>query len=253
LADAESCGFCLFNNVAAGAMHALSDEKHRPRCERCAIVDIDAHHGNGTEDIVRKCHDAGRLLFFSVHLYDHDKPSKKPEAFNYKFYPGTGAEDDVAHNVINVPIAPLWREKEVVKSISLASNGGATVEPRQTRQRSKEDASRKASSSSSSSLPGRVPSLPDLSRIGNEESPLAAALKPGGGGSVAEMASVASDSSQSSKPRALLPSTSPHYPPHYLMGTGRLAYRRAIQHRLLLALRAFNPDLIILSTGLDAA
>ena len=37
------------------------------------------------------------------------------------------------------------------------------------------------------------------------------------------------------------------------MGTGRLAYRRAIQHRLLPALRAFNPDLIILSTGLDAA
>ena len=32
LSDAESCGFCLFNNVAAGAMHALSDEKHRPRC-----------------------------------------------------------------------------------------------------------------------------------------------------------------------------------------------------------------------------
>jgi acetoin utilization deacetylase AcuC-like enzyme len=46
LSDAESCGFCLFNNVAAGAMHALSDEKNRPRCERCAIVDIDAHHGN---------------------------------------------------------------------------------------------------------------------------------------------------------------------------------------------------------------
>ena len=37
------------------------------------------------------------------------------------------------------------------------------------------------------------------------------------------------------------------------MGVGRLAYRRAIQHRLLPALRAFNPDLIILSTGFDAA
>ena len=225
LSNAESCGFCLFNNVAAGAMHALSDEKHRPRCERCAIVDIDAHHGNGTEEIVRKCHDSGRLLFFSVHLYDHDKP-KKGNEFNYKFYPGTGAEDDVAHNVINVPIAPLWREKEVVKSISLASNGSlSTTEPRQTRQKSRTDAA-------------RVSSFSDLQ---------AAALKPSG-----ENESVTSDTTQSSR-KSQLPSTSPHYPPHYLMGTGRLAYRRAIQHRLLPALRAFNPDLIIMSTGFDAA
>lgn len=240
LSDAESCGFCLFNNVAAGAMHALSDEKHRPRCERCAIVDIDAHHGNGTEEIVRKCHDSGRLLFFSVHIYDHDKP-KKGQSFQYKFYPGTGAEDDMAHNIINVPMAPLWREGDVVKSISLASNGGAsTVEPRQTRQRSREDAK-------------TVPSLPDLSKYNTEESAQAAALTQNSGGATVETASLASDMSQSSKPKQPLPTASPNYPPHYLMGVGRLAYRRAIQHRLLPALRAFNPDLIILSTGFDAA
>lgn len=239
LSDAESCGFCLFNNVAAGAMHALSDEQHRPKCERCAIVDIDAHHGNGTEEIVRKCHDSGRLLFFSVHLYDYDKPVKG-KAFQYKFYPGTGAEDEVAHNIINVPIAPLWREKDVVKSISLASNGGTSIAPelRQTRQRSKEDAAR------------RIPSVPDLSSFNNEETIPDASLKPVNGNSSVETASVSSDSSQ---PRQPLPSSSPHYPPHYLMGVGRLAYRRAIQHRLLPALRAFNPDLIILSTGFDAA
>ncbi len=234
LSNAESCGFCLFNNVAAGAMHALSDEKNRPRCERCAIVDIDAHHGNGTEEIVRKCHDSGRLLFFSVHLYDHDKP-KKGQAFTYKFYPGTGAEDDVAHNVINVPIAPLWREKEVVKSIGLASNGLSTVvEPRQTRQRTKEL------------------SVNDLSKLASEDSTMQ--LKPRDGLLSQDSESVASESTSSStKPRTQLPSSSPHYPPHYLMGTGRLAYRRAVQHRLLPALRAFNPDLIILSTGFDAA
>jgi len=232
LSDAESCGFCLFNNVAAGAMHALSDEKNRPRCERCAIVDIDAHHGNGTEEIVRKCHDSGRLLFFSVHLYDHDKP-KKGQTFQYKFYPGTGAEDDVAHNVINVPIAPLWREKEVVKSIALASNGlESIVEPRQTRQRTKEL------------------SVTDFGKMGSEDS---SQQKPSGVLSQESDASAAESTASSAKSRSQLPSTSPHYPPHYLMGTGRLAYRRAIQHRLLPALRAFNPDLIILSTGLDAA
>lgn len=40
-------GLCLFNNVAIGAFHALE------LCERVAIIDLDAHHGDGTEDIVR--------------------------------------------------------------------------------------------------------------------------------------------------------------------------------------------------------
>lgn len=239
LADAESCGFCLFNNVAAGAMHALSDEMNRPRCERCAIVDIDAHHGNGTEEIVRKCHDSGRLLFFSVHLYDHDKP-KKGSNFQYKFFPGTGSEDDVAHNVINVPIAPMWREKEVVKSMAPQ----APVEPRQTRQRSKKDAAaRKANS---------VSDFTSM-RTGDPIQP-AAPSKPCSGDLGSESAASDSGSTQSAtRAAAPLPASSPQCPSHYLMGTGRLAYRRAIQHRLLPALRAFNPDLIILSTGFDAA
>ncbi|CAN0479944.1 unnamed protein product, partial [Hapterophycus canaliculatus] len=38
-----SCGFCIFNNVAVGAMHALSHH----HLDRVAIVDIDVHHGNG--------------------------------------------------------------------------------------------------------------------------------------------------------------------------------------------------------------
>lgn len=240
LSNAESCGFCLFNNVAAGAMHALSDEKHRPRCERCAIVDIDAHHGNGTEEIVRKCHDSGRLLFFSVHLYDYDKPKKncKEGEFQYKFYPGTGADDDVAHNVINVPIAPLWREKEVIRSITCSSNGSVhNSEPRQTRQKTKAEL--------------RVPSSSDLKNIGVID-PLQQATMKSSGASVGSE-SAASENTPCSKQRTHLLSPSPNYPPHYMMGVGRLAYRRAIQHRLLPALRAFNPDLIIMSTGFDAA
>ena len=41
LDGAKSCGFCIFNSVAAGALHAL--EAHH--CERVAIIDIDVHHG----------------------------------------------------------------------------------------------------------------------------------------------------------------------------------------------------------------
>jgi acetoin utilization deacetylase AcuC-like enzyme len=46
LDDAVSCGFCLFNNVAVGALHAL---RKRKDCRRVAIIDFDVHHGNGTQ------------------------------------------------------------------------------------------------------------------------------------------------------------------------------------------------------------
>ena len=52
-------GFCLFNNVAIGALAA-----RRAGFERVAIVDFDRHHGNGTEAIVAGQHDSG-LLFIS--------------------------------------------------------------------------------------------------------------------------------------------------------------------------------------------
>lgn len=201
----ESCGFCIFNSVAAGAMHAISDE--RLLCERCAIVDLDVHHGNGTEEIVRKCHDPGKLFFFSIHLYDNERKGKREtKAFQYKFYPGTGDEDDVALNIINVPIAPLWREKDLTApAISTVHN---------TRHRTRQRSSRESDEGSDGGTP----------RGGNSdvESPAASG-------------------------------TSTPTTPNASSGlSGRTAYRRAIQNRLLPALRAFNPDLILISAGFDA-
>jgi acetoin utilization deacetylase AcuC-like enzyme len=79
----RAMGFCFYNNVAVGALHAL--EEHG--LERVAIVDFDVHHGNGTEHIV-----AGdpRLLFCST--------------FQHPFYPHSGYDSDAA-NVVNVPLA----------------------------------------------------------------------------------------------------------------------------------------------------
>jgi acetoin utilization deacetylase AcuC-like enzyme len=76
-------GFCLFDNVAVAAAHALA----RRNLERVAIVDFDVHHGNGTQD----CFESDpRVLYFSTH--------------QYPFYPGTGNWDEVgAGNIINVP------------------------------------------------------------------------------------------------------------------------------------------------------
>jgi acetoin utilization deacetylase AcuC-like enzyme len=43
LDGAKSCGFCIFNSVAVGALHALDIDGHN--CPRVAIVDFDVHHG----------------------------------------------------------------------------------------------------------------------------------------------------------------------------------------------------------------
>jgi acetoin utilization deacetylase AcuC-like enzyme len=55
-------GFCLFNNVAVGAAHALA----AGGLERVAILDFDVHHGNGTEDIFSR---DSSVLYCSVYQY----------------------------------------------------------------------------------------------------------------------------------------------------------------------------------------
>jgi acetoin utilization deacetylase AcuC-like enzyme len=74
----RAMGFCLFNNVAVGAAHAL--EHHG--LERVAIVDFDVHHGNGTEDIFR---DDYRIMLCS--------------SFQHPFYPYSDAESVPGHLV----------------------------------------------------------------------------------------------------------------------------------------------------------
>jgi len=69
--QARSMGFCLFNNVAVAAA-SLAE-----RGERVLVVDYDAHHGNGTQDIFYR--DA-RVAYVSMH--------------QWPFYPGTGDLDE---------------------------------------------------------------------------------------------------------------------------------------------------------------
>lgn len=80
---ARSMGFCLFNNVAVAARHAMDTHG----VERAAIIDFDVHHGNGTEDIFE---DDPRVLMVST--------------FQHPFYPYSGT-DMPARNMVNVPLA----------------------------------------------------------------------------------------------------------------------------------------------------
>ncbi len=79
---ARAMGFCIFNNVAVAAAHAL--EAHG--LSRVAIADFDVHHGNGTENIF---HDDPRVMLCST--------------FQHPFYPYCGADSGNEH-IINVPM-----------------------------------------------------------------------------------------------------------------------------------------------------
>jgi len=83
----RAMGFCLYNNIAAAAAHALA-----LGIERVVIVDYDVHHGNGTQWIF---YEDPRVLYVSTH--------------QYPFYPGTGAAEDVGRGkgaglTLNVPL-----------------------------------------------------------------------------------------------------------------------------------------------------
>jgi acetoin utilization deacetylase AcuC-like enzyme len=108
-----SNGFCIVNNVAIGAAYAKY--KYSDELKKIAIIDIDVHHGNGTEEIVEMLNyknftkpfkyekicgvklmekqninwldfdDSKNVLFISTHIYDKNNPDK--------FYPYSGSEE----------------------------------------------------------------------------------------------------------------------------------------------------------------
>ncbi len=80
---ANAAGFCIFNHIAVGVAHGLSEHK----LERVAIIDFDVHHGDGTEDIFK---DDKRVMLCST--------------FQHPFYPHRGA-DTRTERIINVPLS----------------------------------------------------------------------------------------------------------------------------------------------------
>ncbi|MEA2090255.1 MAG: histone deacetylase [Thermoproteota archaeon] len=83
-----ACGFCIFNNIAVAATHLLLNF----HLERILILDVDAHHGNGTQEIF---YDTNKVLYISLHQDPHG-------------FPGTGFTDEQGEKeglgyTVNIP------------------------------------------------------------------------------------------------------------------------------------------------------
>jgi len=88
----HAMGFCLFNNIAVGALHA----RKRHGFKRVAVVDFDVHHGNGTQ-----------------HMFERDETLFYASTHQYPLYPGTGAASERGvGNIVNVPLAPMSGSQE---------------------------------------------------------------------------------------------------------------------------------------------
>lgn len=92
----QAMGFCYLNSIAIAALEAVE-----LGVERVAIYDFDAHHGNGTEDIVLN---HPKIRFCSVHQYPG--------------YPGTGTISRA--NCFNWPVLPMTPRAEYLHQLRLA-------------------------------------------------------------------------------------------------------------------------------------
>ncbi|MBI4411415.1 MAG: histone deacetylase [Deltaproteobacteria bacterium] len=95
----RAMGFCLFNNIAVAAEYLVRQKG----LKRVAIVDIDVHHGNGTQHFF---YDRDDVFYISTH--------------RFPFYPGTGAAHETGEGkgkgyTLNLPFDALGDDDDYKK------------------------------------------------------------------------------------------------------------------------------------------
>ncbi len=98
----RACGFCVFNNVAIAAEHI----RRNYGLKKVAVLDIDAHHGNGTQEIF---YETDEVLYISL----HEDPSS---------FPGTGFMNETGKGkgsgyTVNIPLPFGTRDKTYIQAM----------------------------------------------------------------------------------------------------------------------------------------
>ena len=92
----RAMGFCIFNNIALTALHLVK----KYNLKRVLIIDFDAHHGNGTQEIL---YENNKILKVSIHENDIFPNSGKTTE--------TGSENGTGYN-INIPVHAYFGDEE---------------------------------------------------------------------------------------------------------------------------------------------
>ena len=116
----RAMGFCLFNNMAVGTAYALK----KYNLKKVLIIDIDLHHGNGTQNAF---YNTDQVMYISLHQYPHypgtgsfdERGEGKGGGFNLNF-PLTAGADDNFYNLlfenIIIPVAKQYKPELVLIS-----------------------------------------------------------------------------------------------------------------------------------------
>jgi acetoin utilization deacetylase AcuC-like enzyme len=188
-----------------------------------AVGDFDVHHGNGTEEIARAWHERHRRSLARAGGAARDDRdvffasihlADDGKGSGVEFYPGTGVTSDLHQNVVNVVVPPMWRAQENVSD--------AVGSRKRVPKRNRDD-----------ELDGSGAALTAAKAKEKKEKE--------------ERENVAKE--------ALLSESLVPVPPRVgdAPAGGREEWMRRLRERVLPALRAFKPDLLIISAGFDAA
>ncbi len=107
----RSAGFCLFNNIAIASQKAVNEGK------KVFILDIDGHHGDGTQQVF---YDSDRVLFCSIH--------------QQYVYPGTGDTNETGEGLgtgytMNFPLSQGSGDRELLEAVDAAIQRAIEFKP----------------------------------------------------------------------------------------------------------------------------
>jgi len=107
----RAAGFCLFNNMAIATRKLVNEGK------KVLILDIDGHHGNGTQDIF---YDSDRVLYCSIHQY---------RSYPFSGFPDETGRDEGEGYTVNIPLVAGSGDKEFLDAVELVIKKAKSFQP----------------------------------------------------------------------------------------------------------------------------